>query len=360
MLFSNDSWADLCFDETAEYESRIHDCEIEAALGNADAQFMLADMYHNGLGVQQDNIKAYRFYLISTNSRKLENDAVFRLKELSKGMTPNQIQQAEILAYEYFVQSELSYGIPSNDAFAFWVTAAIYQRKGEYFKACLGYLESAEQGSKNGSRMIVEMLQNGEFLLAHNNKRNLEWYKKSATEGSKEAMLILAYMYFHGKEVAQNKQKAINWYKQAAQLKPNEKHNGFNVMAMYLTAWMYDTGQGVEQDHKQAFEWYKKAADAGYGDAQLRLAEMYQHGLGIEQNNQLAIEWYQTAAEQDYHKALRVLANLYRTGTLLKQDSKLAFEWYKKAAVLEDLPAQYALAEMYYQGEGTAKDDSKA
>jgi len=391
-----------CFDETAEYESRFNDCEIKAKQGDSKAQYILskifrnsplskgtdhqafiwtkkladlgvipaqiklAEMYHFGQGAEQNDMNAYTYaYIVSANQHYHEDDIRKFKGELAEKLTTPQVKKAKISAVEWLVDTR-QYSL-GHDGFVYWVLAEIFRGRSEKWYAFEASLTAAALDNKDAQRLIVNMFQYDKELLGVISDKALDSIQKTAKEESRQ-QLVLGYMYFYGNTVPQSYTEALKWYIAAAQVSVHDAaeqtftdyDHAINLVASHLLAWMYDTGQGIEQDYKQAFEWYKKAADAGYGDAQLRLAEMYQLGLGIEQNNQLAIEWYQTAAEQDYHKAQRVLADLYRTGTLLKQDSKLAFKWYKKAAVLEDLPAQYALAEMYYQGEGTAKDDSKA
>jgi TPR repeat protein len=48
--------------------------------------------------------------------------------------------------------------------------------------------------------------------------------------------------------------------------------------AQSILARIYHRGLGVEQDRQKAFELYRKAADIGFAPAQLGLAEMYETG----------------------------------------------------------------------------------
>ena len=65
----------------------------------------------------------------------------------------------------------------------------------------------------------------------------------------------------------------------------------------------YYNGTGVEKDEQKAVEWYKKAAEQGYASAQFNLAVCYENGTGVEKDEQEAVEWYKKAAEQGYASA---------------------------------------------------------
>ena len=55
---------------------------------------------------------------------------------------------------------------------------------------------------------------------------------------------------------------------------------------------MYQNGEGVEQDGNKALEWYRLAAEQNDEDAQNAIGVMYQNGEGIEQNFTEALKWY--------------------------------------------------------------------
>ena len=46
-----------------------------------------------------------------------------------------------------------------------------------------------------------------------NNKKALEWYKKSASQGYKEAQYALGSMYFKGIDTESDYEKALYWFK---------------------------------------------------------------------------------------------------------------------------------------------------
>ena len=73
---------------------------------------------------------------------------------------------------------------------------------------------------------------------------------------------------------------------------------------------MYENGHGVEQSYEKAVEWYRKAADQGNAAAQYNLGNMYSWGKGVEQSNEKAAEWYRKAADQGDPDAKKRLSEL--------------------------------------------------
>jgi len=71
-----------------------------------------------------------------------------------------------------------------------------------------------------------------------------------------------------------------------------------NASTQYNLGWMYDNGEGVPQDYEKAVKWYRLAAEQGYSLAQLGLGVMYDNGKGVPQDYQEAVKWYRRAAEQ--------------------------------------------------------------
>ena len=60
----------------------------------------------------------------------------------------------------------------------------------------------------------------------------------------------------------------------------------------------YHHGKGVAQDRGKAVEWFTKAAEQGHANGQGSLGTCYEHGEGVAQDVGKAVEWYAKAAEQ--------------------------------------------------------------
>ena len=57
----------------------------------------------------------------------------------------------------------------------------------------------------------------------------------------------------------------------------------------------YREGSGVGQDAQKAVEWFRKAADLGNTFAMVHLGECLESGQGIKKSRAEAIRWYKKA-----------------------------------------------------------------
>ncbi|MBR7069190.1 MAG: SEL1-like repeat protein [Oxalobacter sp.] len=179
----------------------------------------------------------------------------------------------------------------------------------------------------------------------------------AAEHGLTEAKFELGRLYFQGKGVPQNAQKAFELYSDAA-------WKG-SAPAQYYLGLMYEKGQWIPSSYSKAFEWYDKAAKQGYAAAQCNLGCLYRNGQGVLQDYQKAVDWISKSAEQGYAEAQYQLGNIALTGLISEEiryvwDYKEACEWYRKAAEQGHAAAQYNLGYRYKTGQGISKDKQQA
>ena len=80
--------------------------------------------------------------------------------------------------------------------------------------------------------------------------------------------------------------------------------------SMFEVGQMYYLGDGVPNDIQKAVEWYRKAADKGFAPAQYRLGLFYLRGNGVTQDRREAKIWFEKAADQKFSAARDALLNL--------------------------------------------------
>ncbi len=100
---------------------------------------------------------------------------------------------------------------------------------------------------------------------------------------------------------------------------------------------MFEFGYGVERDSDKAIEWYRKAADQNVVAAWHNIGRCYNFGTGVEQDYAQAESWYRKAAEQGHMEAMFFMGTLYSNAH--GQDSSVdtdvaAYAWMHNAAVL--------------------------
>lgn len=95
---------------------------------------------------------------------------------------------------------------------------------------------------------------------------------------------------------------------------------------------MYHDGFGVERDINKALEWYRKAADQNYPDGLYQLGHEYATGHGVTKDNGKAIELFTKAAAQGHSKAEYRLYEYYISGVGVTQDRAKAHEMLARSA----------------------------
>lgn len=97
---------------------------------------------------------------------------------------------------------------------------------------------------------------------------------------------------------------------------------------MFCLGKMYWSGKGVDKDQQKAAELFVKAADNGNLEAMILTAWLYYKGNTLPEDHELAFKYYRMAADNGDEKSLYWLGFLaYENG-----DYKDALEYFKKSA----------------------------
>lgn len=223
--------------------------------------------------------------------------------------------------------------------------------------------------------------------VAKDPQKAVEWFKKAAEEGNIEGITALGDCYFNGVGSHVNVFEAVKLYSEAAergyanaQLKLGillltgrgvtmDFKNGIawiekaanqgNADAQTYLGVLYYTGDRIERDYNLAFKWFNKAA-GNNPEASYYLSRYYMEGQGVEKNKEKAIELIKDAAQGGYAEAQYLLATFFDSGQIITQDYKQAFFWFEKAAMQNHPMAQQVLGRYYTNGIGVEKDYKKA
>lgn len=106
---------------------------------------------------------------------------------------------------------------------------------------------------------------------------------------------------------------------------------GYHNDQFYLGV-CYHIGRGVKKDINKAVLWYKKAADQGNSNGQINLGYCYYVGQGVEQNLRLAADLFQKSASQGNHYGQNMLGECYENGHGVQKNISYAVDLYRKAA----------------------------
>ena len=330
-----------------------------AEQGIKPAAKRLGEMYEKGLGVPQDSAKAAywskegiirRSWIFNWGTSIKRGSRCSGLNKVIEKVTDPGLKNSLIKVKDKYWNKIEQLNKPD---FTDEDMEQIQQehKRMEKFISKMEDLIKAEQGDAAAQNDLGVMYFEGKDI-EQDYEKAAEWFLKAAKQGNGNAQRYLGYMYYHGKGVEQNYEKAAEYWRKAAE-------QGIAV-AQFNLGYIYESGEGVPRDYAKAAEWYKKAAAQGHKRAQYNLATMYEEGEGVEQDYGKAAAWFEKAAEQGYVTAQGKLATMYDKGLGVPQDYGKAAKWYEKAAEQGNYNSQFILATRYYDGQGVPQDYGKA
>lgn len=127
-------------------------------------------------------------------------------------------------------------------------------------------------------------------------QKALLFYRRAADDGHAEAMYRLGMGAEKGTIMPTDTAAAADYYRKAAE-------NG-HILAMAALGRCYADGVGVQANPGQAYKYLRPAADAGITDAQYRIALYYDKGVSVHQDGAVAEKWYKRAADNNHAEAI--------------------------------------------------------
>jgi hypothetical protein len=176
--------------------------------------------------------------------------------------------------------------------------------------------------------------------------------RRAAERGDHLAQWSVGMNFSTGRDVAQDYQEAVKWFRKAAE-------QG-NALAQLELGWAYLFGKGVAADHSEAAKWMRLSAEQGNDNAQSSLGDFYRCGAGIPKDLSEAIKWYRLSAEQGNDNAQFFLGEFYRCGAGVAMDLTESTKWFRLSAEQGNADAQFRLGLAYLFGHGAAKDYSES
>ncbi|WP_455197333.1 SEL1-like repeat protein [Kaarinaea lacus] len=103
--------------------------------------------------------------------------------------------------------------------------------------------------------------------------------------------------------------------------------------AQYTLGLNYLHGRNnFAQDTQQALQWLTKAADNQVTEAQIELGNLYFNGTEVERDYEQAAYWLEFAAGSGDPDAQYLLGRLFQKGWGVARDKSVAIMWYRRAA----------------------------
>lgn len=219
----------------------------------------------------------------------------------------------------------------------------------DYGAAYKWFETAADKDNEEAQYYLGEMYNNG-YGVALNKVKAFGFYKVSAQNKFKLSWIALGKMYFYGYGTQIDYVKALAWLQKATCISPE---------AQYYVGKCYKNGLGVDIDLAKGIEWYEKAACNGYLKAYAELGKCYFLGRGLSQNYSSAVECFQKSGALSPEVQF-YLGSCYVYGYGVDKDIRIGLSWYRKAAEAGYALAQLCLGEHYYLGNGVLVDSFEA
>ena len=178
---------------------------------------------------------------------------------------------------------------------------------------------------------------------------NYEELNSKAIKGDAEALFYMGESHRKGLyNLTPNYKEAYSWYLKAANLG--------HPKAQYVVGYYHYLGLKKEfpKDLELAAIWIKKAAENGNTDAMGLLSVMYSKGEGVPRDDIESANWSKRELTE------RIKEKTGEEVHIEVKDREFLFNETKKQAEKGNAFFQHNLGVMYFNGDGVAKDDSKA
>ncbi|KAF2149462.1 hypothetical protein K461DRAFT_281843 [Myriangium duriaei CBS 260.36] len=189
-------------------------------------------------------------------------------------------------------------------------------------------------------------------------QKAVQWYRRAAQLQDVAAMYKLGVICLKGLlSEPKNVVEAERWLKRAA-----DKADKENPHALHELGMLYepdhadrDVRAKIIPDEKYSRELFFRAAQMGFMKSQFRLGQAYEYGaLGLPVDARNSIAWYSKSAAQGEHQAELALSGWYLTGAegILQNSDTEAYLWARKAAMADPPLAKAMFAMGYYTETG--------
>ena len=162
--------------------------------------------------------------------------------------------------------------------------------------------------SIKSDNLSINQIDDGRYL---SDEEDIAYYNK-AISGDADAQEELAFIYseiyedYEGNEEEQIKELSFYWAKKSA-----EQNNLDGIIRLGMC---YEDGIGCDEDKNKALNYYLQAANDGCVRGNCIVASCYEDGIGCEKNEEKAFEYYLKAANLGHMSCIETVADRYRTG----------------------------------------------
>ncbi len=198
------------------------------------------------------------------------------------------------------------------------------QNKKDYKKARELFEKAYEKGNKDIALRIGMFYANGQGVTKDERLAD-KWFKKASKKiDGEDKSFMLACMYYKGLLLPRNIEKAVTWFRIAA--------NEGNIQAAFILGNFYYQGDEIKRDIAQAIKWLEIASRANNYEAAILLSGIYLDGIEGKRDSKRGIALLEGAANAGVPQAMEMLAFFYENGNIdIKADKYKAKKWHEKA-----------------------------
>lgn len=242
-----------------------------------------------------------------------------------------------------------------QDATSYYLLAQKYSiNRRDFGKAIKSYEQAAKLGHLKSKLKLGKLYYEGRDIEKNHNKAEA-WLQEPAANGYNDAQFMLGMIYLNGtKKIKSNKTKAFKLFKQAA--------DDFHKEALYQTGRSYFYGSGTEKDNKMATKYLLLAVEQNVTAAKQLLSRIkFDNKPHIAADNTSENDLLLTSALSGDIQSQHKLAKLLMRGTSdHPKDIKKAILWFQQAAENGQAESQYILGNIYFEGKLVTRDINKA
>lgn len=231
----------------------------------------------------------------------------------------------------------------SGDTLAQKQLGLILSKTGETLYDAIQWLQKAASTDPEAMYLLGRIF----LKKLDNTEKAFFWYETAAKNGHINAMIDVGAFYLFGFQVKQDIEKAIQWYKKAAEKNSPVAYHNLGYLC-FQDPELYDV----------ALHYFEKAAELGYADSSYMLGIMFLYGIGTDKNKNAAYEHFLSSYEKGKHATCRALGDLFYQGAFDNgvQNQKEALKWYERGAKKQVISCIEALGDCYYYGFGVEID----
>lgn len=227
-----------------QYEASVY--WLQEVGNDAEAQYELANLYIQGLGVQESEDQA--FILYKKAAEQGHADAANNLADMYLNGEGTDVDEA--LALYWF-----SLAAESGVVEAMFTLGIMYEQGLGTEKnadlAFFNYVRAANGGYSDAQYRVGTIYLEGLLGQQENIQLAIEMFTLAANDHHVDALYNLGYLYAEPLFTIQDGKKAVHYYKRAALLG--------DVEAKIRLAELYETGTIIARDEKEARKWREAA-----------------------------------------------------------------------------------------------------